>query len=59
MSKQIRRERSVYYKMLEMTQKADCDITAWQEWFLRCLKRSIDSADEVVDGVLQKARLPG
>lgn len=56
LSKQIGSERSDYYKMLEMTQKGDCDITAWQEWFLLCLKRSIDSANEVVEGVLRKAR---
>jgi Fic family protein len=56
MSKQIRSERNDYYKILEMTQKGDGDITAWQEWFLACLQRAIHNADEVVDGVLQKAR---
>lgn len=56
MSKQIRSERNDYYKMLEMAQKGDCDITAWQQWFLACLQRAIHNADEVVGGVLQKAR---
>ncbi len=56
MSKQIRSERSDYYKMLEQSQKGTCDITAWQEWFLNCLYRAIRSADATVETVLQKAR---
>jgi Fic family protein len=56
MSKQIRAERNDYYSILEQCQKGDCDITAWQEWFLGCLHRAIESADETVDIVLQKAR---
>lgn len=56
MSKQIRAERNDYYRMLERSQKGDCDITAWQEWFLSCLHRAIESADATVDAVLQKAR---
>ncbi|MCC5887780.1 MAG: Fic family protein [Gammaproteobacteria bacterium] len=56
MSKQIRIERNDYYKMLESTQKGSCDITAWQEWFLSCLRRAIEDANGTVDTVLQKAR---
>jgi len=56
MSKQIRRERSDYYKILEISQTGDCDITNWQEWFLSCLLRAIQGADATVDSVLQKAR---
>jgi Fic family protein len=56
MSKQIRSERSDYYKMLEQSQKGACDITAWQEWFLNCLYRAIKGADATVETVLQKAR---
>lgn len=56
MSKQIRHERNDYYRILETSQKGDCDITAWQEWFLSCLLRAIQSADATVDSVLQKAR---
>ena len=56
MSKQIRSERNDYYDMLESTQKGTCDITAWQEWFLSCLRRAIENADATVDTVLQKAR---
>lgn len=56
MSKQIRAERNDYYGTLEHSQKGTCDITTWQEWFLSCLHRAIESADETVDTVLQKAR---
>lgn len=56
MSKQIRRERSDYYAMLEKVQKGDCDITAWLAWFFGCLQRAIRDADGVVAAVLIKAR---
>ncbi|MEJ2445441.1 MAG: Fic family protein [Exilibacterium sp.] len=56
MSKQILSERNEYYKMLEQSQKSDCDITAWQDWFLNCLRRALQTADSTVDTVLQKAR---
>jgi Fic family protein len=56
MSKQIRREREDYYRALEVAQQGTCDITAWQEWFLHCLRRAIEDAQATVDTVLQKAR---
>lgn len=56
MSKQISAQRNDYYAMLERSQRGSCDITAWQEWFLSCLHRAIESADATVDTVLQKAR---
>jgi len=56
MSAQIRRERSAYYDVLEATQKDDLDITSWLEWFLGCLDRAFDNADEVLAVVLKKAR---
>lgn len=56
MSKQIRAERDDYYNILGQCQKGSCDITVWQEWFLGCLHRAIESADDTVDTVLQKAR---
>ncbi|MGJ0532738.1 Fic family protein [Methylocystis sp.] len=40
MSAQIRLERNAYYDMLQATQKGDLDITAWLEWFLKCLDRT-------------------
>ncbi|MGB6451963.1 MAG: Fic family protein [Steroidobacteraceae bacterium] len=56
MSAQIRRERSDYYTRLERTQKGALDVTSWQEWFLSCLRRAIDSSQDTLRAVLQKAR---
>jgi Fic family protein len=56
MSAQIRRERNYYYKTLEATQKGDLDITQWQAWFLDCLLRAIDGAQDTLGVVLNKAQ---
>jgi len=56
MSAQIRLERNAYYDVLEATQKGDLDITAWLEWFLGCLDRAIEGAENTLSGVLRKAR---
>lgn len=56
MSAQIRKERKDYYGMLERTQKAGLDITGWQSWFLGCLLRAVEGAQETLSTVLDKAR---
>jgi Fic family protein len=56
MSAQIRLERNAYYEILEATQKGDLDVTAWLEWFLGCLDRAIEGAEDTLSGVLRKAR---
>lgn len=56
MSAQIRRERNDYYAILERTQKGETDVTQWQDWFLNCLLRAIEAAQETLRGVLNKAR---
>lgn len=56
LSAQIQRERSDYYELLERTQKGTLDVTPWLDWFLRCLLRSVESADATVTAVLNKAR---
>ena len=56
MSAQIRRERDTYYDILEATQKGGLDVTSWLEWFLDCLDRAIDGAEDILAGVLHKAR---
>lgn len=56
MSSQIRRERSRYYDILERTQKGTMDVTPWMEWFLGCLGRAIDGAQNLIGAVLVKAR---
>jgi Fic family protein len=56
MSAQIQQERKAYYDILEATQKGDLDITSWLEWFLACLDRAFDGAEETLASVLIKAR---
>ena len=33
------------------------DITVWIEWFLACLGRAVDGAEETLSGVLLKSKL--
>lgn len=56
MSAQIRRERNAYYDILEATQKGNLDITPWFQWFLDCLDRAFDGAENILAAVLKKAR---
>ena len=56
LSAQIQRERKDYYDRLEATQKGDLDVTDWLEWFLACLLRAIQGAEEALAQVLGKAR---
>jgi Fic family protein len=55
MSAQIRSERSKYYELLEKTQKGNLDCTEWLEWFINCLKGSVNAADSILASVLAKA----
>ena len=57
MSSQIEAERKAYYDALEFCQKGTLDITRWMEWFLECLGRTINRAEETLTGVLKKARI--
>lgn len=57
MSGQIERERKEYYDILERTQKSELDITPWLGWFLGCLGRAIDGADDTLAVVFRKAHV--
>lgn len=57
MSGRIERERNAYYDILERTQKGLLDITPWLAWFLACLGRALDGADETLAAVFRKARV--
>ena len=59
MSAEIRLERKGYYTALERTQKGDLDITDWIIWFLACLDRAIDGAEQTLATVLSKAAFWG
>src|SRR5581483_4381370 len=56
MSAQIREERDDYYRILEQTQRATMDVTAWMQWILACLTRAIEGAQTALSGVIDKAR---
>ena len=56
MSSQIMQERRDYYLALETTQKGDTDVTRWMKWFLQCLGRTIDAAQQHVTAALSAAR---
>ena len=56
MSARIRIERNDYYTLLERTQKGELDVTPWLTWFLQCLYRAIEGAQEKLAAVMNKAR---
>jgi Fic family protein len=56
LSAQIQQERSRYYDVLESTQHGTMDVTAWLMWFLECLTRAMDKAEETLSSVICKAR---
>lgn len=55
MSSQINKEKKRYYSILERTQKSDCDISEWVDWWLDCLGRAIDTSEEGLSIVLRKS----
>lgn len=56
MSAQIRKERSIYYNMLEKTQKGTLDISEWLKWFLDCLTSALVATENTLAKVLSKAK---
>lgn len=56
MSASILEDRAGYYRVLERSQKAGLDITAWLQWFLLTLHKSLLQAMKRIDAVLAKAR---
>lgn len=56
MSSQIEKERKQYYDSLESSQRGSMDITLWLEWFLGCLERALEQAQENLLAILHKAR---
>ncbi|OCX91850.1 MAG: cell filamentation protein Fic [Pseudomonas sp. CO183] len=49
-------DRAGYYRILEASQKGTLDITAWLQWFLATLLKSLEQALARIDRVLVKAR---
>ncbi len=56
LSAQIQKERKAYYDLLEKTQKSNLDATEWLTWFLGCLYRALEHANESLSRVLAKTR---
>ena len=56
LSAQIQRERKEYYDLLEQTQKGSLDVTDWLTWFLACMQRAIDGAENTLGIVIAKSR---
>lgn len=55
MSTQIEADKQAYYLTLEKTQKGDMDITGWLKWFLECLERAVQGAENSLAVVLRKS----
>jgi len=55
MSSQIQQEKKAYYDTLEQSQKGSLDVSAWIEWYLRCLLRAINTSRSSLASVLMKA----
>lgn len=56
LSTQIMKEREDYYNALASCSKGKGDITKWQEWFLGCYLRAIDSSQDLIDRILTKSK---
>ena len=56
LSAQIQRERKEYYDLLEQTQKGSLDVTDWLAWFLACMGRAIEGAENTLGIVIAKSR---
>ena len=57
LSAQMQSEREDYYNHLEHTQKGTLDVTDWLTWFLACLLRAVQSANEELKGVVYLSNL--
>ncbi len=55
LSSQILVERKAYYATLQKVQFSDGDITEWLVWFLNCLYAAIESSENSIEMMLDKA----
>ena len=57
MASQIRRDQKRYNKVLKSTGEGTTDVTEWLSWFVECLDRSLECANETVHRKMRKVRL--
>jgi Fic family protein len=57
LSSQIRQDRQAYYRILELSQRSDTDLTAWLTWYLSTVKSALSRAQESIAATLQRAHL--
>ena len=55
LSSQILQERNDYYAMLKNVQHSEGNITRWLDWFLNCMLRALETAQQSMGLVLRKA----
>lgn len=55
LSSEILKERKDYYRILELSQKRDLNITEWLEWFVNCFDRSLDASEDLLTNIFTKA----
>lgn len=54
LSAQILTEKKEYYRVLELTQQNDADITEWLVWYLNCLKHALENSENSIAKILNK-----
>lgn len=54
-SRQILKDKSHYYRILEKTQRGNGDITEWLKWYIDALMEAIDNTNYILSQVLRKA----
>lgn len=55
LSRQILKDKTRYYKVLERTQRGNGDITEWLDWYLHAFISAIEDSSAILSGVLRKA----
>jgi len=56
MSAHIERQKKKHYDILEKNQKGSMNITGWLQWYCGCLNRALETTDETLINVLNKAK---
>lgn len=53
-SSQIADERDDYYRILESTQRGECNVTKWLTWFIACATRAVQAARQTAREVASR-----